>query len=581
MHKFILFLVAVFLSMTLSAQSELIDVPSSIEEVTVFQSGAEITRSAKIDLPAGTSEFVLSGLSKSLVADSWQIDLGSGIELLSITKKNNFLIAEKKSAEMKVVEDSTRIVEREKRELEARMAVLQGEEQVITKNMQINEKSAVVISAELNSLADLYRKRMTEIKMAMLDLGDELRQKNELYNRLKQQLNIHRGANRKSVSELVLLVDADRPVNKELSFSYLISAAGWSPHYHLRSPGVGEAISLKYLAKVSQNSGFDWEDVKLKVSSAVPNADNNRPILGPVFADYQQVYFYKEESKNYGGALFNMATKSKDNATGRVSNDGMAEMDQSGDDIDGMIGNCWDTNGNGRNDPAEDRNGDGIFNMLDCQGAAVQRTEMATEFEIPDRRSIESATRVSSIELTTYELPAEYSYHTVPKLQSKAFLVAKVPEWGKYNLLTGSANLFFEDSFIGKSTINSQATSDTLWLSLGRDESIKVNRKRITELTENRFIGINRKETYAFETEILNTKSQAIEINVLDQIPLTKQQDIEIKLIDKDGAEYLKEYGKISWDLKLKAGESKKVKLVYSLKYPKTKTIHLKHEGGG
>ncbi len=31
--------------------------------------------------------------------------------------------------------------------------------------------------------------------------------------------------------------------------------------------------------------------------------------------------------------------------------------------------NCWDTNGNGLNDPSEDINGDAIFNALDCRGA--------------------------------------------------------------------------------------------------------------------------------------------------------------------------------------------------------------------
>ncbi len=142
--------------------------------------------------------------------------------------------------------------------------------------------------------------------------------------------------------------------------------------------------------------------------------------------------------------------------------------------------------------------------------------------------------------------------------------------------MSGPANLFFEDKFIGKSHINSESTSDTLWVSMGRDEGIKVRRGRIAELTEHSFIGFNRKETFAFETEILNNKRSAVTVNILDQIPLTKQQDIEVKLIEKDGAIYTKDYGKISWDLELKPGESKKVKLVYSLKYPKSKRVTLR-----
>ena len=94
-----------------------------------------------------------------------------------------------------------------------------------------------------------------------------------------------------------------------------------------------------------------------------------------------------------------------------------------------------------------------------------------------------------------YDLPAFYQYYCVPKIDKDAFLIANIVDWEKYNLLEGEANVFFEDTYVGKTLMDVRYASDTLEISLGRDKKVSVNREKIKDFTNKQFIGNNKEET--------------------------------------------------------------------------------------
>jgi uncharacterized protein (TIGR02231 family) len=171
------------------------------------------------------------------------------------------------------------------------------------------------------------------------------------------------------------------------------------------------------------------------------------------------------------------------------------------------------------------------------------------------------------------EVPASYSYQTVPKIDMTAYLLARVTDWAKYNLLAGEANIFFDDNYVGKSYLNPNVSSDTLLISLGRDEKINVKRIRLNDYEAKKLLSGNIKETKAFETTIKNNKNTSIEIELLDQYPISKNSQIEVSLDESNGATVTEEYGKLVWKIKLQPNEAKKIKLVYTIKYPKDKEV--------
>ncbi len=205
--------------------------------------------------------------------------------------------------------------------------------------------------------------------------------------------------------------------------------------------------------------------------------------------------------------------------------------------------------------------------------ANISENQMSISFDIAHKQTISSDAKLHIIPLESYQLNTEYVYHTVPKLDKAAFLLAKVNDWGKYNLTSGKANIFFEGGYVGESYINAELTSDTMLLSMGRDESISVQRKAISEFTKTKFLGANKKETYAYEIIVKNKKSVAIDIEVLDQIPVSQNSVITVELEEKGEASYLKKTGKLLWNVQIPAGQSKTLKFKYFVKYPKNETV--------
>jgi uncharacterized protein (TIGR02231 family) len=206
---------------------------------------------------------------------------------------------------------------------------------------------------------------------------------------------------------------------------------------------------------------------------------------------------------------------------------------------------------------------------------AVNQIENQTniEFNIDNPYSIPSDGKQYTVDINQLELPASYQYAVAPKLSTDVFLTAKLTDWNKYNFLSGEANLFFEGTFIGKSLINTAATTDTLSLSLGADKNIVVTRTSLKDLTEKQSLGSNKKETRDWQIEVKNRKSQPVNLLIEDQVPVSQNSSIEVETQELSGGQMDKTSGKVLWNFAMKPQDNKKVELKYQVKYPKSQSV--------
>jgi uncharacterized protein (TIGR02231 family) len=189
--------------------------------------------------------------------------------------------------------------------------------------------------------------------------------------------------------------------------------------------------------------------------------------------------------------------------------------------------------------------------------------------------SIPSAGTPKSIDMMSVELPAVFEYQAVPKYNRDAFLVAKVYDWGKYDLLPGEANLYFENTYVGKSFLNVSAVTDTLPVSLGSDMGIVIKRDKRKNFTSEKFIGNNKVVTLSWEISARNTKSEKIKIKISDQVPISQNKEITIETQELSGGKHDPKTGYVTWDLDINPGETKNIILTYTVKYPKDKVVNL------
>lgn len=178
-----------------------------------------------------------------------------------------------------------------------------------------------------------------------------------------------------------------------------------------------------------------------------------------------------------------------------------------------------------------------------------------------------------TVDVEFYDLPAFYKYYCVPKIDKDAFLIAHITNWEKYNLLEGEANVFFEDTYVGKTLMDVRNASDTLEISLGRDKKVSVNREKVKDFITKQFIGSKKEETRSWKTTVKNNKDQAINLIILDQIPVSTNADIEVSAQNISGAKQNTETGEVKWEFELKPTEKKEFELRYSVKYPKNRSL--------
>ena len=379
-------------------------------------------------------------------------------------------------------------------------------------------------------MADFFRKKVGEIKTQITSIENETKKIKKDVDRITKQLDELNNKLNQPTNQIVVTVSANSQSAAEFTLSYLTYSASWQPSYDIRVNKIDSPASLSYKANVRQNSGLDWNNVYVVLSTRNPVQNNNKPELNPWFIDFTQPILYK--SSNIGGGRTVKAeaiTIAKDAEYAPAPS--MADFTE------------------------------------------VTQTQLAVEFIPKLKYSIPSDNKPHNVALQDYTIPAKYEYYAAPKLADNAFLVAYLTGWNEYNLLPGQANIYFENSYVGQSHINPQTSKDTLSVSLGRDQGISITRQMLKDFTEDKFLSSDIERKFAYDIVVKNNKNIPVKILVEEQIPLSKNEDIEVKLKDYSGGIYTESDGKIKWNIQVDPSKSVTKKLVYSVRYPKDKVI--------
>ena len=205
----------------------------------------------------------------------------------------------------------------------------------------------------------------------------------------------------------------------------------------------------------------------------------------------------------------------------------------------------------------------------------VQENQTTVEIEVAEPYTIKSNGEKTIVDLKAYDIPAQYSYSAIPKIDNDVFLIAEISDWSQYSLLEGESNLYFEDGFVGRSVLNASSLQDTLQVSMGRDRSIVVSREKNEEFSKKRTIGSNITENREYKITVRNNKSQTVTIKVEDQIPVSVNSEISVEALELSGGKFDPQTGKVSWNLQIPPGSQQELKMQYEVKYPKREKVVL------
>ncbi|SMC70130.1 DUF4139 domain-containing protein [Pedobacter nyackensis] len=515
---------------------------SQLESVTVYSFGAELNHKVKVSLPVGTSEIILNNMANAIDESSIQVGVPSNVTILSTSFSRDFLKNENKSPAYIKVEDSLQIVKRELNKVQNKRVVEENLLVLLDKNQAIGGVNTGVNVAELMKVADYYKSKQLELRNNIYSLKEAEEVQQKRIARMQQQLQELSHDKTGTTGQIILQVMATAAGTADFNVSYLSPNAAWIAFYDLRAENTSSPLKIVYKANVTQSTGLDWKKVKLSLSTGNPSQNGTAPLLSAWFLQFgDPQYAYLNKKQVYQNRIQSMGAPAPMKAEAKLS-----EVVVLGSALQGQAGGIAMTQNE---------------NMLNA----------SFDIEIP--YDIASNSKPHSVTLKEFSQPANFKYYSVPKVDGDAFLMAEITNYDKLNLLPGEANIIFENSYVGKSFINPNATTDTLNLSMGRDKKITIKREKVAEQTGTKFIGNSKKQTFTYEIRLRNGKKEAVDLMLKDQYPVSTDKDMEIELLNAGGATVNKETGVLTWKLNLKPGATETIRISYSVKYPKDKNI--------
>jgi len=509
-------------------------ITSKVEAATIYLNGAEVEQNSKVSLKKGNNLIIFKGLSPNLDSKSIRVSADVELSILSISTKVNYLTKKNELPVIQTLKDSLTIIEEELRMNKDEIDAYAIEKEMIISNKSIGGSTSGVPIAELKQSADFFRQRIMEINKKVAKLDKRNIALIAMSAKYTGELNEVNARSVYSESEVNILVSSDIEKSSDIKLQYMVSNAGWVPGYDIKADDLNKPIELIYKAKVFNNTGIDWDNIKMKLSIADPSLSINSPELKPWYLNYYTANKKYDEGKGIGYAQ-NMI-------------------------MDNMVQQELPVMDN------EDRTD--AYDEFDIP-------DLNTEFEIKSNYSIPADDKPYVVEIEEYTLPANFKHFAVTKLDKGVFLLGRVTGWENLNLVDGYANVYFKGTFLGQSLIKTRNVKDTLDLSLGRDEKVLVTRSKLKEYSSKQLIGTKLKETLSFELIAKNNRNTAVDLEILDQIPISSNSDIEVKEIEISQAAFNPVTGEVKWKYHLNPGESKKMILTFSIKYSKNQTIEI------
>lgn len=538
MKKIILFCLIANLSFGQVVKEQIAE--SKIEKVTVFLSGAQVNRTAKVSLFAGKTELRFKHITPDLDVNSIQIKSEGDVSIQSVTYEKDFLGAKPNIAEVNKLEAQRETIQDKISLDKSLLTVYKREEEMLLKNQLIVGQQTGLKAIDLKESVDFQRIRMTEVLAKQLDL-DKIIKKEEIEAlKITNQISQITGNRGAETSVIVVTVLANNANSANFSLSYFINDASWIPSYDLRVKDISKPLSLTFKANINQDSGEDWKDVKLSLSTAEPRQQGNAPVLNTWYIEptpqVRMMKFLAPEIKRDEEVSFEKI------ATLMYGSAGLADST--------LVGRVAGVN------------------------ITTNYQQTAKSFDFPQLYSIEDGSENFQVDLKPLEIPAMYEYYVAPKYDKDAFLTAKIIDWEQYDLMAGNMKLYFEDTYLGDSYLNVN-NQDTLSISLGRDKGVIVSRTKSTDFRKKQSLGSNKTDSRGYEIVLRNTKRQAINVTIEDQFPISKAKEIEVNDQEADEAEINKETGKITWKLVLEPNKEKKLKHKFTVKSPKSMIFSL------
>jgi hypothetical protein len=607
---------------------------AGIKHVTVFTNGAQVERTHSLNLTAGEQVITFTGLSPYTDVKSMQIKARGKLTVLGVNYRTTHPDSLLHVKQLREAEHQVKLTTDKERDLKAQLEVVNAQLEMVKTNCSTGNRTAVTPLANIKELNNYYAQEMLELKKKAIAIDEELATLAEKREKQEKTVDSIAHLKLKAITEAELKLQVPQAGKVEFDLTYYVRNAGWYPTYDLRSDGLGQPLQLSYKANVFQNTKEEWSNVPITLSSANPSRSNIAPELRTYWLNFgKQAPRYDNESVSDGsvsGAVLDeegepligcsvlvvgtslgtvtdingrySITLPRGNSqlqfsyigylsqTHRVNGPTLnvrLKEDQTSLQEVTVIGYGVSKKGRGRANSKQEDVSEALQGrvaglsvskskeMPESELIAVneQKAQFGYEFDIKQPLTLSSDGKTTTTEIARYQLPATYQYLGIPRADKDAFLVADATDWQQYSLLEGEANVYFENSFIGKTILDPAVTNDTLHFSLGRDNGIRIQRTKVSARSSSRLLATTQEQNMTWRITVKNSRKEKVSLTLQDQIPVSENSNITVTTEELSGGLLDKSTGIVVWQLELQPNEQREFIVQYRVKYPKSRRL--------
>ncbi len=540
------------------AQADVIKADSRITAVTVYPGQALVTRSATVELPAGSHQIAFENIIPQVDENSIRVS-GAGsakVKLFGAQLKRAF------SAE--VTSEKAKSLEKQIQDLSDERMLIQAEEQILLEEREL-----------LNSLKffsqDQLPKDLTTKMPAVKDVGDllvyldtefkknvaasqacvlKMREIDKKIDVLRQEL-AEISSGQKMTRAIVVDVEAPSAATFDVQLSFLVNGVFWQPIYDARAAFDKGAVDLVTYGLVKQATGEDWTDVTMTLSTSRPSVGGRMPYVAPwilrFFKSPSMAKRMREAADNLGEQFAPMAQMTVMKAAGEAQDVLGAASREAASDVYAEVG----------------QSGTGVTYQI-ARPATVKSD--GTDYRLP---------------IGGVSLKADFRYAAFPRASEYAYLNTTVTNEGEMQLPAGALSVFLDGDFVGRSSVDNVSPGEKFDLYLGIDENVKVKREQLEKKTDDTLIGGLPSPTVRVTTtnriKVENYKTKNISVYIFESMPVSEDDQIKVKIVsvkpEPKEKDWERRKGVWRWAFDLKPREKTEIVYTFTVEYPRNTRV--------
>src|SRR6185369_14699658 len=369
-----------------------------------------------------------------------------------------------------------------------------------------------------------------EVASADAAIRDAQRKQREL-DREIARLEQDRAQKPPSKMEVKIELAAAAATKATLRVTYAVRNARWVPLYDARlDTGAKDrkpALELVRRAEITQNTGEDWSNVALSVSTVRTARGGNAPDLKSLVVQYPQVP--RPMSAGLSDSAVSSAAPAPDRQRLLRSSGGKSE------------------------EPAMEKAAE--------QQAAADVSGFQVVFKIPGRVSLGASEGAKSLRVSTATIAPDLAVRAVPVIDPTAFLEASFKQAEDAPLLPGRVSIYRDGTFVGRGRMNAASKDETVRLGFGADDKVKIERSVLkrNEGSAGLLVTTSKTDERAFKTTVRNGHDFPIKVAIEDQLPVSENEEILVEMLPSTtpptSTNLRDKRGVLEWVFEAKAGE--------------------------